>query len=374
MRHALIIAGGAGTRLWPMSRAGTPKQLIPFINGKSLLSLAWDRLEGCVDSGQRWVCAGETHRAAVHAGLPGLAADRFLGEPEGRDTLNALAYAAAVIARVDPDAVIGVFTADQLIEPAERFRQIVAEGYATAGQGLGMLVTFGITPTFPSTGYGYLRLGAEHRAAGRLPGADRGAPRVVSEFKEKPDLETATRWVAEGPAHFLWNSGMFVFSARGFLDCVRRYEPACHAAVARIAEAWGTAGFASRIVAEYTGLKKISVDFAVMEPASRDPAVTLVALPMDLTWMDIGSWRAFTETCTLDPAGNANAAERALLVDTNGTLVASSDPGHLIAVLGCDDLVIVHTPTATLVCRKDRAEDVKRLAALAAEQFGPEYR
>jgi mannose-1-phosphate guanylyltransferase len=364
MRHALIIAGGSGTRLWPMSRAGTPKQLIPFINGKSLLSLAWDRLEGLVDSAQRWICAGETHRAAVHAGLPGLAADRFLGEPEGRDTLNALAYASAIIARVDPEALIGVFTADQLIEPAERFRQIVAEGYAFAEQSPGVLVTFGISPTFPATGYGYLRLGAEHR----------GAARRVSEFKEKPDLETATRWVAEGPASFLWNSGMFVFSAAGFLDCVRRYEPACHAAVSRIAEAWGTSGFSSRLAAEYPRLEKISVDFAVMEPASRDPAVSLVALPMDLTWMDIGSWRAFTETCALDPAGNANAAERALLVDTSGTLVASSDPSHLIAVLGCDDLVIIHTTTATLVCRKDRAEEVKKLAALAAEQFGAAYR
>jgi mannose-1-phosphate guanylyltransferase len=373
MRHALIIAGGSGTRLWPMSRAGAPKQLLPFINGRSLLSLAWDRLDGLVDSGHRWVCAGEAHRAAVHAGVPDLAVDRFLGEPVGRDTLNALAYASAIIARLDPDAVIGMFTADQLIEPDDRFRMIVADGYALAEQGPSVLVTFGISPTFPATGYGYLSLGREYRGSPDR-GSSGGAARRVSEFKEKPDLQTATRWVAEGPASFLWNSGMFVFSAAGFLDCVRRYEPACHAAVLRIAEAWGTPGFSSRIGAEYPGLRKISVDFAVMEPASRDPAVTLVALPMDLTWMDIGSWRAFTETCALDPAGNANAAERAILVDTAGTLVASNDASHLIAVLGCDDLVIVHTPTATLVCRKDRAEDVKKLAALAAEQFGAAYR
>src|SRR5208337_5322918 len=282
---------------------------------------------------------------------------------EGRDTLNALAYASAVIARRDPDATIGVFTADQLIEPDDGFRQIVARGYDMAERGGQVLVTFGITPTFSATGYGYLRLGPViHEDI-----------RIVVEFREKPDKTTAERWVAEGPDHFLWNSGMFVWKARVFLDCVKRYEPAVFEGVSRIAEAWGTARFAATIAAVYPALRKSSVDFAVMEKASRDPALKVAAVPLSVSWMDIGSWPAFAETCPRDERGNALAAEKSLLVDTTGSLVVSGDPAHLIAALGCQDLVIVHTPTATLVCRKDRAEDLKTLQALAAERFGADY-
>jgi mannose-1-phosphate guanylyltransferase len=196
---------------------------------------------------------------------------------------------------------------------------------------------------------------------------------VVAEFKEKPDLATAERWVAEGPERFLWNSGMFVWKANAFLDCVRRYEPETFQGVSRIAGEWGTPRSASTIAAVYPALRRISVDFAVMEPASRDPDVTVVAVPMALSWTDIGSWVAFAETCRKDESGNAIAAEKSLLLDSTGSLIASSDPGHLIAALGCDGLVIVHTPSATLVCRKDKAEDLKKLYALAAERFGAPY-
>lgn len=365
MRHALIIAGGSGTRLWPMSRAGLPKQLIPFIHGKSLLQVAVDRLEGVVPADRLYICAGEGHRSPILASLKGLQEANFLGEPQGRDTLNAVGLGAAVIASRDPDAVIAVFTADHVIEPVEQFRQIVDTGYRVAEANSNTLVTFGIKPTHAVTGYGYLELGEPL-------GPD---ARRVSRFKEKPDAPTAQSYVDAGPEKFLWNSGMFVWRASTLLDCIKRYTPDNHAGLLRIAKAWDTPGRGAdrgAVLAEvYPQLKKISVDFAVMEPASRDPAMRVAAVPMPLTWLDVGSWPAFAKTLPTDDQGNAIAAGRHAIIDCHNTLFATSDPAHLLTAIGCDDLIIIHTPDATLVCRSDRAEDIKKLHALIAERFGP---
>jgi mannose-1-phosphate guanylyltransferase len=363
MRHALILAGGSGTRLWPMSRTAMPKQLIPFINGRSLLSIAYERLEGLIEAERRLVCAAEAHRAAVKSGVKRLSDACFLGEPAGRDTLSAIGYGAAVIARQDPEAVMGVFTADHLIEPEDRFRRIVDTGYRIAEECPEALVTFGIAPTYPATGFGYLNIGKAFL---------RGS-RIVKGFREKPDARTARSYLAAGPERHLWNSGMFVWRASAFLDCVGRYEPETRAGLSRIADSWQTPRFDAALAEAYGGFKKISVDFAVMEKASRDPRMKVAAVAMDLSWRDIGSWPAFGETLPRDDAGNAVAAGKALLEQSSGCLVVSEDPGHLIALMGCEDMVVVHTPEATLVCRKDAAEDVKRLQALASERFGPRY-
>jgi mannose-1-phosphate guanylyltransferase len=363
MRYALIIAGGAGTRLWPMSRAEMPKQLIPFIDGKSLLGIAFDRFEGMIPPARRYVCAGQRHRQATLAALPGLGPEHFLGEPTGRDTLNAVGLGAAVLAAKDPEAVVGVFTADHLIEPVAEFQQIIDQGFALAEQRPNALVTFGITPTGPATGYGYLELG---------PPIDANA-RIVRQFKEKPPLETAQHYFHQGPDHYLWNSGMFVWRAATLLDCIRRYEPAVFEGLMTVARAWDTPGRDEVLGRTYPTLKKISVDFAVMEPASRDELVQVAAIPMRLKWLDIGSWPTFAETCPKDEAGNRLAAARRLLLECSDCLVASSSPEHLVAMIGCRDLIVIHTDHATLICPADKAEEIKRLHGLVQTRFGVEY-
>ena len=362
MRHALIVAGGSGTRLWPMSRAALPKQLIPFVGGRSLLEIALRRLDGLLPPERRFVCAGQAHAEAISRVLPELGADQFLGEPTGRDTLNAVGFSAAVLARNDPEATIAVFTADHIIEPVEQFQAIVTRGWELVERHPEALVTFGIAPTGPATGYGYLELGEPFD----------GAARRVRQFREKPDRPMAEQFFAAGPERFLWNSGMFVWRAATLLDCIRRYAPENYAGLMRIADAWPTPRRQSVLEEVYPTLKKISVDYAVMEPASRDAAVAVVALGMPLRWLDVGSWPSLAQTCPRDEQGNALAAQRTLLVDTHGTLVASNDPKHLIATIGCDDLIIVHTPDATLVCRSDSADAIKELHRQVEQRYGRE--
>jgi mannose-1-phosphate guanylyltransferase len=363
MRYALILAGGSGTRLWPMSRARLPKQLIPFIAGKSLLQIGYERLEGLFPRERRYVCASEQQRAVMLAGLPGLSGANFLGEPSGRDTLNAVGLSAAVIAHRDPEAVIAVLTADHLIAPVGAFQRAIERGLRLVERSPETLVTFGIAPSGPLTCYGYLELGAP---------LDDGAY-AVKQFHEKPDSATADRYFRAGRERYLWNSGMFVWRASTLLECIKRYEPEIHAGLSTIAASWGKAEQQAAVARAYSALKKISVDYAVMERASRDSAVRVATLPMALDWLDVGSWPSFANTCPRDAAGNALAAARHALVDTRGTLVASDDAAHLIAVIGCEDLIVVHTREATLVCRADQAERIKELHQLVGERFGPDY-
>lgn len=357
MRYAMIMAGGAGTRLWPMSRKDRPKQLLPLIGGRSLLEIAASRLEGLVPSDRRLICTGEPFRGVIRASMPEFGDQQILGEPVGRDTVNAVGFTAAVLAKRDPDAVFAVLTADHLIEPADEFQRKLDEGYKLVEENPNRFVTFGITPTRPDTGYGYVERGAA------IQGYDDAFE--VKRFVEKPDEKTARSFLEAGT--FAWNSGMFVFHAQTVVDALAQLLPESHAGLLRIQAAWGTADQQRVLNDVYPHLPKISIDYALMEPASHSGSNQKVCMvSMNVQWTDVGSWTSYGETLPRDDHGN-RATGQAVHLDSREVLVVTDDPEHTIATIGCEGLIVVHTQGATLVCRADQAQHVKEIAAMVNE-------
>ena len=355
MRHALILAGGSGTRLWPFSTAALPKQLVPLLQGRSLLDIAVARATSVVPAERVWLGAGEQLRAAVSS-VEGLQADRLVVEPSGRDTLPAVALGCAVIAASDPDAVVAVLTADHLIEPLESFAATLDAAFSLAEARDDALVTFGVVPDHPSTGFGYLELGDQ------LPGQGH----VVTSFREKPTLSVAADFLAAGPSRYLWNSGMFVWRASTLLRAVDEFVPQSAPVLRQMGAAYGTPAWEPLARDAWPTLAKLSIDYGVMEPASTSEHFTVAALPLAARWLDVGSWPAYGEALGADEEGNMVGA-RAVLHASRGNVVASSDPDHLVTLVGCEGLVVVHTPQATLVMPAADAQRVKELHARVTE-------
>jgi len=358
MRYVLIMAGGSGKRLWPLSRQDMPKQLLRVVGGKSLLRIAYERLDGIVPADQVLVCTGADYADIVASELPELKPANILGEPEGRDSLNAVAWPAAVVAARDSDAVMAVVTSDHLMHPVSAFQSALLEAFEVAESGEDFLVTFGVVPTAPHTGYGYLRRGEI------LP----NHPDVFSviEFKEKPDLATAEEYLATG--EYWWNSGMFVWRARTFLDQLEALQPKTHAAVQALAAA------PYRLSEIYPELLKISVDYAVLEPVSRgEGSAQVVAVRLPITWHDVGGFAALSEQLPRDERGNAIHGVSVLVDARDNLVINNTEDGRVVAVVGLTDTVIVQTPQITLVCPITEAERIKELVAEVTAKLGGGY-
>lgn len=355
MRYAVIMAGGAGVRLWPLSRRARPKQVLRLFGGTSLLRQSFERLTPILSPEQICVITNQSHLPIVSEALPELPPANLIGEPVGRDTAGAVGLAAAILAKRDPDAVIGTFTADHLISPVERFCRTVEKAYEIAESHPNALVTMGIRPCRPDTNYGYVRRGAR---------ISEGVFEV-GKFTEKPMVGKAVKYLAAG--EYYWNSGMFAWRVDTILDQLQQHLPQTHGAVQEIAESWDTDARQQKLERLYPNLMKISIDFAVLERAPR-----VLVVEMDCQWTDVGSWPAIESVIEADGEGNVSAGGRVVHLGSRGTIVVSEEK-HLIATIGVDDLVIVHAPDATLICKKRDAQGIKELVDNITRQFGEEF-
>ncbi len=356
MRHAVIMAGGAGTRLWPLSRRHRPKQLLKIISGTSLLRSSYERLRETFDADRIYVITGEKYLPLVADELPEIPSQNLFGEPQGRDTANAVGLACAIIDQRDPEAVVGIFTADHLIAPIERFTKCVNLAFETVEKHADALVTFGVTVRSPDTAFGYIRKGDEVS-----PGVFR-----VDKFAEKPDPIRAQRYAESGD--YFWNSGMFAWRASTILAELETNLPISYQGVTEIAKDWDTPKRPEKLSEIYPKLQKISIDFAVMERARE-----VFVVEMNCEWADVGSWSQLSVVLDSDSRDNVTVAKSAVHLGSEGVTVVSEDDDHLIATLGLKDLVIVHSRDATMVCKKRDAQALRELLANIEAKFGDKY-
>jgi mannose-1-phosphate guanylyltransferase len=360
--HVVVPAGGSGTRLWPLSRAANPKFLHPLTGTeRSLLQATYDRLVLLTPPDRVHVVTGSAHSAAVARQLPDLPERNILVEPLARDSCAAIALAAAVIERRSPGAVMASFAADHLIADTDAFAATVAA--AAAGAEQGKLMTIGISPTRPETGYGYLRCSAT---------AELGVQQQVLEFKEKPTLEVAAEYVGSG--RYLWNASMFVWRTDVFLRELAQRRPDVFDPVTKIAQAWDTEDREAVLSELWVTIPKVAVEYAVMEPAAAEGLVATV--PGDFGWSDIGDFETLGELLSteLDGTKVVSTPGGGLVVSVDSQdVVAVPAGGRLIATLGVRDLIVVDTPDAVLVCKRERAQDIKRLTEILRDSGRTSY-
>jgi mannose-1-phosphate guanylyltransferase len=347
---AVLLAGGSGTRFWPASTRAKPKQFLRVAGKRTLIQDTADRLNGLVPPERRIVVTGAEHVVHVRKQLPRIPPENVLAEPLGRNTAPCIAWAALEIARRAPESVQVVLPSDSVIRPASEFRKLVSAAVEEAASS-GALVTFGVTPTFAATGYGYVEIGERIALRGKVP------VHAVRRFVEKPDRARAEQFLAAGT--FLWNSGMFVWTTRAILAALREHAPAVMTPLERCPTP-------ADVIAAYPSIPSIAIDVAVMEKA-RDVRV----VPFSISWSDVGAWSALPDVIAPDADGNVTGGGVQLVAEDARGNVVHGATGETIALIGVSDLIVVRAGKSLLVCPKDRAQDVKRIAdRLAREDAG----
>jgi mannose-1-phosphate guanylyltransferase len=356
--HAVILAGGRGTRFWPRSRTRTPKQLLSIIGKDTMLEQTVARLRPLIPADRTWTVTNAEQAVAVRKQLPAGARKRVLTEPMGLNTAVAIALAAIHVRHAGGgDALMAVLPADHYIAQAGKYREIVRAALDVA-RGPGRLVVLGIPPTRPETGFGYIeRMGA--------PLLARGFPVfAVRRFTEKPQLQVAEEYISSG--NFQWNAGMFFWRVSTFLENLKQFLPKTHAAIEDLSDSIGSRGYERKLRALYHKLENISVDYGILEPATRQAGPPRVyAIPADVGWSDIGSWAAVYELLAKQPGENVLAGAGHAL-DAQGNFLWS--PSKFVAAIGVRDLVVVETADAMLICPRDRAQDVAKIVKWLEER------
>ncbi len=343
--NAVILAGGSGTRLWPLSTPGFPKQFLPLPNGRSMIQESLARVETLVSPEQAWVVTGRNMVELVHEHLPSLHASHILGEPVGRSTAAAIGWAAATIAKRDPQAIMMVLTADHVITKIDVFNQALRLAARLAGQGV--LVTLGIKPTGPETGYGYIRY-ADPLTEGFSHQAFYG-----ERFIEKPNVATAQAYLQDG--HYVWNSGMFVWKVETILAELRKHLPELARKIDTIVEAMGTEDERITLDELWPTLQTVSIDYGVMEKTSK-----FAVIPVDIGWNDVGNWEQYGSLFTADEHEVRNVGHHEGLGSRN--VFVYNNTNRQVFTIGLEDVVVVEMDDKTVICHKDAVQRVKELA------------
>jgi mannose-1-phosphate guanylyltransferase len=354
---AVLLAGGRGTRFWPRSRTRTPKQILNIVGTKTMLGETVARLDPLIPARNIWAITNSEQAAAVRRELRKVPRAQILAEPVGRNTAAAIGLAAVHLARKHGDALMAVLPSDAHVEDAEGYRKVVCAALEQA-QEKGRMVVLGITPSRPETGYGYIERGG----AAAWPN---GTPSyIVRRFTEKPELDVARRYVASGK--YFWNAGMFFWRASTFLDNLKKFLPVTHEALSELAETIGTKRYATMLARIYPQLEDISVDYAVMERATRGASARQVSMiPAKIGWSDVGSWAAVYELLSAKDGSNVSAGD-AFTMDAERNYFWS--PKKFVAAIGVHDLVLVETDDAVLLCARERSQDVGKIVKWLEEK------
>jgi len=355
--YAVILAGGGGTRLWPMSRADVPKQLLALVEENSMFRVSVERLAPLFPPEQIYVVTGRKYVDMMRADAPQIPPENFIAEPYGKNTAPAAALAVTIIHERDPQATIALLTADHHIAYKEKFRRVLEAAYKLAQED--WIVTLGISPSLPSTGFGYIRRGDLLREV------DGFTCYHSREFTEKPDTQTAARFIRSG--EYSWNSGMFIWRTDNALTEFARYQPIIHQAMLALQPSVNTPEYNARLAEIWEQIPTTQIDAGLMEKSQK-----IAVIPVDIGWSEVGSWDALFDILDLDTDGNGfkGASPNRLAIDTKNTLVYSD---KLTVTIGVEDLVIVDTQDVLMICKKDRTQDVRKVVDMLRDMKHETY-